>query len=209
MSLGSTAALFGAMILLALVPSVSVLTVSARAAASGFRHGAAVALGIVTADLLFILAAVYGLAVLAEAMGQTFDFVRYAGGTYLVVLGIGLLHAARRRPAAPNPTVRAPTMGASFMLGLLVTLGDQKAILFYLGFLPAFVDLATVSATDIALIVACTVLAVGGAKLAYAWAGSHAGTLLDPASGSGAGRWLGLAAGIAMIAVGAVLLFGG
>jgi threonine/homoserine/homoserine lactone efflux protein len=47
------------MIVLAIVPSVSVLAVTARAAAFGFTHGMFTALGIVVADILFILVAVY------------------------------------------------------------------------------------------------------------------------------------------------------
>lgn len=61
-----------AMALLAAVPSVSVATVVARAASAGFTHGALVALGIVAGDILFILAAIFGLVLLAEALGDVF-----------------------------------------------------------------------------------------------------------------------------------------
>ena len=53
------------MIVLAIIPSISVLAVSARAAAFGFTHGMFTALGIVAGDIIFILIAVYGLALLA------------------------------------------------------------------------------------------------------------------------------------------------
>jgi len=50
----------------------------------------------------------------------------------------------------------------------MITLGDQKAILFYLGFFPAFLDLVAMSALDTAVILLVTTVAVGGVKLAYA-----------------------------------------
>ena len=56
------------------------------------------------------------------------------------------------------------------MTGLLVTLGDQKAVVFYLGFLPAFIELGTLSHPDIGAVLASAVLAVGGVKLGYAYA---------------------------------------
>jgi threonine/homoserine/homoserine lactone efflux protein len=64
---------------------------------------------------------------------------------------------------------------SSFVAGLLITLGDQKAVLFYLGFLPAFLDLSVFTTSDIVLVVAVTVVAVGGVKLAYAYAAEQAG----------------------------------
>jgi threonine/homoserine/homoserine lactone efflux protein len=57
----NAAALFAAMTLLVLVPSVSVLAVSARAASSGFRHGVYVTLGIIAGDTVFIVLAIFGL----------------------------------------------------------------------------------------------------------------------------------------------------
>ena len=66
LSLASVLALLGTMIVLAVIPSVSVLAVSARAAAFGFTHGMFTAFGIVIADIIFILLAVYGLALVAD-----------------------------------------------------------------------------------------------------------------------------------------------
>jgi threonine/homoserine/homoserine lactone efflux protein len=200
LTLASTAALFGSMLVLALVPSVSVLTVSARSAAYGLSHGAAAALGIVAGDLIFVLVAVFGLALLAETMGDAFRWLRYAGGVYLIVLGIGLWRA--RANDATAGAAKNASLPASFMSGLLVTLADQKAILFYLGFFPAFFDLAALTRTDLAIVAAVTVFAVGGAKLAYAVAARGAGRIV----GSHAGTALNALAAAIMVAVGMALL---
>jgi threonine/homoserine/homoserine lactone efflux protein len=66
----------------------------------------------------------------------------------------------------------------SFMTGLLITLGDQKAVLFYMGFLPAFLDLAKLTYIDISVLILVTLCAVGGVKIAYAYAADRASIFL-------------------------------
>jgi len=194
LTLAGAAALFGAMALLAAVPSVSVLIVSARAATGGLAHGALAAAGIVAADILLILLALFGLALAADALGPAFHWLRYAAALWLLWLAIGLARAARP-PAAAAPA--APSRRSSFMAGFLLTLGDQKAILFYLGFFPAFLDLATLTAADAILIVLIAIVAVGGVKLAWAFAAARTGGIV----GAQAGRALNLAAALALLAV--------
>lgn len=160
------------MIVLAFIPSVSVLAVSARAAAFGFNHGLFTALGIVAGDIIFILIAVYGLAFVAEAMGDQFTLIQYIGGAYLIWLGISLWRADAR--LRNSDSVAQSSWGSSFMTGLLITLGDQKAILFYLGFFPAFIDLRQMTPTDTLLIILIATVGVGGAKLVYAYLADRA-----------------------------------
>jgi len=189
------------MIVLAIVPSVSVLAVTARAAAFGFTHGLFTALGIVVADILFILVAVYGLALIAGMMGDQFRLIQYIGAAYLIWLGISLWRADARARATDN--VQQSTWSSSFLTGLLITLGDQKAILFYLGFFPAFIDLSMMTPMDTLIIVLIAILGVGGAKLVYAWLADRASLMFkDSRTLRGINR---LAAAI-MIAVGIALL---
>lgn len=196
LTLNSMAALFAAMILLALVPGVSVLAVTARAAASGFRHGVYVTLGIVAGDTVFIVLAILGLHLLAAALGDAFVWVKCLGGAWLVWLGIRMWRqdaaAAAQRGGAGKPAL------SDFMSGLLITLGDQKAVLFYLGFFPAFIDLPALSAADVLLVIAIAAMAVGGVKLGYAWAASRAGAAI----GTQPGRTLNRVAGALLLAVG-------
>lgn len=90
LTFSSIAALFGTMLVLASIPSVSVLVVSARSVASGFIHGVFTTIGIVVGDIIFILVAIVGLSVLAETMGGLFVIVKYLGGACLIGLGIAL-----------------------------------------------------------------------------------------------------------------------
>lgn len=195
-------ALIAATAVLAAVPSVSVLAVTARAAALGFRHGVYTALGIAAGDVVFILIAVFGLSALEVASDGLFLLIRVLGGLYLIVLGVGVW----RRGGVGESEALAPrksSWSGSFLSGFLLTLGDQKAILFYLGFLPGFVDLATATWADIGLIMACAVLSLAGVKIIYAGLAARAGARL----GGPAGRWLSRAAGCVMVAVGVHLLF--
>lgn len=161
-------ALCAILITLAAIPSTSVALVVARSATLGFSSGAAVSFGIVLGDLLFVFLAIFGLAALAELMGTLFLIVKYLAGAYLIWFGFTLLK--RTTNAAPRADDAGPGGGlvASFLAGLLVTLGDVKAIFFYASLFPAFVDMATLSATDVLAITLVTIVTVGGVKLAYA-----------------------------------------
>ena len=176
LSLGGVAALFLAMVLLAAAPSVSVLLVTTGAVTGGFRQGACAAAGVVAGDVVFILLAVFGLVLIAEALGSAAFLLQVAGGLYLLPLAAHIWRARAMAPAAPGRD--AGSGMASFMSGLLVTLGDQKAILFYLGFLPAFVDLQALRLVDALAIIAVAVVAVGGVKLGYAWGAYRAGRVV-------------------------------
>lgn len=187
--------------MLAMIPSISVLAVSARAAAHGFTHGMLTALGIVAADIIFILVAVYGLVFIAEALGDHFTLVRYLGAAYLVWLGISMWRTEARTRKSGEVGESSPT--SSFLAGFLLTFGDQKAILFYLGFFPAFIDLRQMTPLDTLLIIGVATLGVGGPKLLYAWLADRASLIFDNRR---AVRIMNLFAAVVMIGVGAALL---
>lgn len=195
------AALTGIMVLGALVPGVSVLAVSARSAALGFAHGVLTSVGIVVGDIVFILIAIYGLSVLADLMGSHFALIKYLGGAYLIWLGIVLW---RSKPKADRVEGNSKTtMPSSFLTGLLITLADQKAILFYLGFFPAFIDLSTLSLADTSIILVIATVAVGGPKLLYAFMAERAGLIFR---NSKATRAINIATGSVMVGVGVFLV---
>lgn len=159
--------LFIVMLALAAMPSASVALVVTRSATLGIRNGAAVAAGIVVGDLIFVSLAILGMGVLAETMGTFFAIFRYIGGAYLIWLGVGLLRATGDVASQPVDP-RGSTLLKSLASGLLLTLGDAKAILFYASLLPAFVDMANLTVASVAVIGSITILSVGSVKLAYA-----------------------------------------
>ena len=190
----------GAMFLLAITPGPGVFATVARALASGFLHASVVVAGIVVGDLVFLLFAIFGLAAVAELMGGFFTLVKFAGAAYLVWLGVGLW---RNRVVATEATpIEEISWSSNFLSGLFITLGNPKVILFYLGFLPAFVDLTTLSKTDVVMIAAVVSLVLGLTMLGYAYAASSARQLFRS---PGARQLLNRASGGVMIATGSVL----
>ena len=161
-------ALFGAMAVLAATPSASVALVIARSITLGVSHGIAVAAGIVMGDLIFIGLVMLGLTVVAEAMGGMFMVLKYLGACYLLWLGVALLRAKNSGLSSVDSPSQQGSFLASFFSGLFLTLGDVKAIFFYLSLLPMFVDLAALKIGDAMTVVVITIVAVGGVKVLYA-----------------------------------------
>ena len=167
---------FGAaMFLLAASPGPGVFATVARALANGFSHAAVLVLGIVTGDLIFLLLAVYGLSAMAELLGNFFIFVKYGGGLYLIWLGIKIWRSS------PDPVavqgIKELSWKKNFFSGLVITLANPKVILFYLGFLPTFVDLASLTHMDIFAVSVVVTVVLGAVLLCYAWTASRAGQL--------------------------------
>ena len=92
---------------------------------------------------------------------------------------------------------------SSFTTGLLITLGDQKAILFYLGFFPAFVDMSKMSFSDTCIIVTIAIVAVGGPKLFYALLADRASLIFKSPTVK---NLINIAAGSVMIAAGVFVM---
>ncbi len=193
-SLGKLVALFGAMAMLAALPSVSVLAVTAKSASSGFTQGVLTALGIVVGDIIFILVAVFGLVLLVQTLGAAFALVKYACGAYLIWLGLRLWRSKSQQAAQAGGT---SSWFESFLTGLLITLGDQKAILFYIGFFPAFFDLTQLTYVDVGAVILVTLGAVGGVKVGYAYAADKASLFLSGRVVSAMNR---IAAGMMLVA---------
>ncbi|MDJ0943750.1 MAG: LysE family translocator [Kiloniellales bacterium] len=165
-----------AMIVLSATPGPGCAMVIARALAGGFRSGLAAVLGLVLGDLLYLVLAVFGLSALATLMGEFFLVVKILGAAYLIWLGVRCWRAPVD-PGSARPSRDRRGLGRSFGLGLFVTLGNPKVILFYVAFVPTFVDPTALSAWDLALlcsVVAGVLLAVLGG---YASLAARAGRL--------------------------------
>lgn len=162
-----TLALFTIMLTLAAIPSTSVALVVTRSATSGLWHGTAVSVGIVLGDLIFALLAILGLTALSELMGTLFLLIRYAAGVYLIWFGINLIRS-RNQSIKLKRSLSTGGLVTSFLTGLLVTLGDVKAIFFYASLFPTFLELSTLGYTEIAWVLGVITVTVGGVKLTYA-----------------------------------------
>ena len=177
MSITESISLFGIMVVLAAMPSTSVALVVTRSASSGIADGMAVAAGIVLGDLAFIILAILGLSVVAEAMGSLFMVIKYLGALYLFWTGFSLLTDKRTTTIAVNKSGVKGSLVTSFLAGFFLTLGDMKAVLFYVSLLPMFINLSALHALDILVVVFITAVAVGGVKVLYALSASRIASL--------------------------------
>ena len=168
MSIIDIISLFGIMVSLAIIPSTSSVLVVTRSATLGISNGVAVAVGIVLGDIIFILLAILGLYVFTENMGGLFLTIKSIGGAYLLGIGFQLLRSNHKTTIAIKKNVQS-SLVASFLAGLFLTLGDVKAIFFYVSLFPAFVDLGALKLSDIFIILLLTIVTVGGVKVAYAF----------------------------------------
>ena len=172
MSSESLLAFTAAMFVLALSPGPGVAAVVGRALQSGVTQAMMVILGLILGDIIYMTAAVAGWAAVAAPLGSIFSLVRLAGAAYLIYLGYKTWKSANQ-PVALATRPGAST--ASFGLGLAVTLGNPKAILFYLSFMPTFMDLQSVTpagVVEIACVIAAVSLIVLGAYATLAVRGS-------------------------------------
>jgi threonine/homoserine/homoserine lactone efflux protein len=152
----------------AFIPSSSVALVVARSLTHGIPNGISVSIGIVFGDAIFILLVVFGLSVVAESMGWLFLAIKYIGATYLIWLGFTLL-LSKSTAIEIEKIATKGDLATSFFAGLFLTLGDVKAIFFYISLFPAFINLKELSQTDIAIVLLIDVIVVGGIKIFYAF----------------------------------------
>lgn len=182
LSLASLAALFLALFLLAAVPGTSVLVVSSRAATSGFKQGAYATLGIVVADVLLVFAAFFGFTIFSWLSPNVRLIVRLVFAFLLIRAGWQQIRRANHPPRRlPLPTTSRSA--ASFVMGFVLTLIDVKAVVVYLGLLQALVPPEAWSALDMLVIAAIAIVAVGGAKLGYAFAAAKLEKWIGPRMG--------------------------
>ncbi|HYG06754.1 MAG TPA: leucine efflux protein LeuE [Stenotrophomonas sp.] len=111
----------------------TLLTASGR---SGIRGGYTALAGLLLGDQVLMWLAVAGVAALLQANPLLFRGVQYLGAAYLVWIGIGLLRA----PKAGGGGLVKLRPGHYFRQGVLVSLLNPKAIIFYMAFFPLFID---------------------------------------------------------------------
>jgi threonine/homoserine/homoserine lactone efflux protein len=151
------------------IPGPGVMAVVARALASGMRATLPHIAGILLGNMIYLLTSLFGLAWLAQSMGEAFFIIKLAGGLYLVWLGARLW---RKNEAMQELEARqSKGIMATFLTGLMITLSNPKAILFYLAALPAVLHIGRLDPASLApvmLINSLVLIVIIGAYAAMA-----------------------------------------
>jgi threonine/homoserine/homoserine lactone efflux protein len=129
--------LAGALILL-VIPGPAVFYILSRSIGQGRKAGVVSAAGISVGTLIHSTAAALGLSAILVSSARAFHIVQFAGALYLILLGLRTLLS--RDDAQLTSSVAIHSLSRVFGQGVLVNLLNPKTALFFLAFLPQFVD---------------------------------------------------------------------
>ena len=158
-----------AALLMNISPGPSNFYVMSRSVAQGPRGGVLAAMGLALGSLVHVAAAALGLSALIHYAPAAYAVVKMMGAAYLLYLGIRYLRgvgAGARAPSSGAPRAHRRILAESFLVELL----NPKTALFFLAFLPQFVDLSRGSPAPQILVLGCIVTASAiPCDLAVAW----------------------------------------
>jgi threonine/homoserine/homoserine lactone efflux protein len=181
--LATLPAFVAASLLLLVIPGPAVMFIVARSGAQGRRAGLISVLGVHTASVVHVLAAVVGLSAILVASAVGFTAVKVAGGAYLVLLGVRSLRRAGRASVVVEPVARPARR--LFTEGFVVNLFNPKVALFFLAFLPQFVERDQRAIWSQTLVLGLIYIALGCiSDSTYALVGARVGRWLEVRRGA-------------------------
>jgi threonine/homoserine/homoserine lactone efflux protein len=127
-------------LLLNIVPGADLLYIAGRSASQGAKAGAIAALGIGAGCFVHVLTAIVGVSALVAASAEAFLLMKLAGAAYLVWLGIGLLRSSTADAGAATQRPSPDPPRTIFLQGFVTNALNPKVAVFFLAFLPQFVD---------------------------------------------------------------------
>jgi len=132
-----------AAIMLAVAPGPGMLYVLARSLAGGKREGALSALGTFLGGMVHVFAAAMGISIILAKSAAAFAVVKYVGAAYLCFLGVRMMMDARRERLS-SAEIQQPIKPARnpFWQGVATEVLNPKTALFFLSFIPQFVNRA-------------------------------------------------------------------
>jgi len=151
MTIESATAFFLAIVLFAITPGPGVFAILARAMTQGTAACFPMALGMSFSDIVYLILACYGLAAIAYRWEEAFLVVRLLGAAYLIYLGWKLWHDHSHLQGQPAVAQKSSWL-SGFVQGFLISASNPKVILFYIAFLPTFMDLTLLSSQDVMLV---------------------------------------------------------
>lgn len=185
------------------VPGPVWVALVARALSGGMRGAWPLAVGVALGDLLWPLCAILGLSWVLSVYGDLLSALRWIAALVFIAMGVLLL----RKPGVaggPDSRLTRPGVWAGFSVGVAAVIGNPKAILFYMGFLPGFFDLGRITWPDVLAILAISALVPMLGNLLLALSLDRARALLQSPA---ALRRMNIGAGVLLILVGLVIPF--
>jgi threonine/homoserine/homoserine lactone efflux protein len=193
----------GALLILFLTPGPVWLAIMARALSGGFGAAWPLAVGVAIGDMLWPLVAVLGISWILSVFDMFMLGMRWIACGVFLIMGFLLIRHADAKIDRDSRLTR-PGAWAGFGAGLLAILGNPKAVLFYIGVLPGFFDLRSVTAVDVGAIIAVSVaIPLLGNLAIAALVGKLRGLMSNPATL----KRINIMAGVLLICVGLLIPF--
>ena len=127
-------------VLLNITPGPDTAYIVGRSVQMGWRGGAAAALGISAGCFVHVFGAAIGLSALLMASSAAFTLIKWAGAAYLCFIGVTMMLSRQRPPAEDAIGSAAISLRQVFWQGAATNVLNPKVALFFLAFLPQFVD---------------------------------------------------------------------
>jgi threonine/homoserine/homoserine lactone efflux protein len=185
------------------IPGPVWVALTARALSGGMAGAWPLAVGVALGDLIWPLCAILGLAWVLSLYGDALSMLQWIAAGVFIGMGLLLFWAPAKTPGTDSRMTR-PGLWAGFSVGVAAVVGNPKAILFYMGFLPGFFDLTQITAPDIAAILAISAVVPLIGNLGLALFLDRARRLLQSPQ---AIRRLNIGSGVLLIGVGLAIPF--
>jgi threonine/homoserine/homoserine lactone efflux protein len=166
----------GALLVAAVSPGPGIVALVARVIGGGLAGIVPFVAGLILGDLIWLAAAVLGLAVVAHTFHELFVAIKFAGAAYLLYLAYRMWTAPAQAMDIAEPSNRDRS-ASLFLAGLSVSLGNPKVIGFYLALLPNLIDLRHVDLFGYAELAGLCVAVLTVVLGAYALAAARARAL--------------------------------
>lgn len=159
MSFESGLTFFIAIFIFGITPGPGIFALLGRSIAYDAKSCIPLALGMAISDVGYLIMACFGLAALAENWGAAFTVIRLLGAAYLMYLGWKMWTAPVNTNIQADGHKQDHWLGLFFQ-GALISASNPKVILFYIAFLPTFMDLSALQLSDIATASLLTIVAL-------------------------------------------------
>ncbi|MHA7880106.1 MAG: LysE family translocator [Saccharospirillum sp.] len=201
MTLESALTFFIAIFIFGITPGPGIFAILARALTQGARSCITLAFGMTLSDAVYLVLASFSLSAIAANYAEVFTVIRVLGALYLLYLAWKMWTAPIADPQTATG-VRAAGHWRSLFQGIAISASNPKVILFYIAFLPTFMDLSRLTGSDILLAVVLTLTALMTGLMLIALAASRVRFWIRSAAGmrrlnrsaasimGGAGVWL-------------------
>jgi threonine/homoserine/homoserine lactone efflux protein len=148
-------------------PGPGIAAVVGQVLGRGLRAAPAYILGILTGDLVWFATAALGLAAMAQAYAEIFTVIKWAGIFYLLYLA-WKMWTSPVQPMASNAAGTIISNGQLYVSGLTLTLGNPKAIAFFVALLPSILDLPHMTLAGFAEVAALIAVILPSVLMLYA-----------------------------------------